>query len=57
MFRPDYVAGFAQQADAVLAELLENEGSEELTDVAEGLVEFFQAAEVQIRERLAARTG
>jgi hypothetical protein len=52
-----YVADFAQQADAALAQLLETGGSEELIDMAEALVEFFQAAEIQLRERLAARLG
>jgi hypothetical protein len=50
-----YVADFAQQADAVLAQLLETEAGEDLIDVSEALVEFFQAAEVQIKERLTTR--
>ncbi len=52
-----YVAGFAEQADAVLAQLLETGQSEDLLDVAEALVEFFQAAEAELRDRLAARSG
>ena len=52
-----YAAGFARQADAVLAQLLESEEREDLIDVAEALVEFFQAAEAQLAERLAARLG
>ena len=52
-----YVADFAYQADAVLVELLETGESNELIGVAEALVEFFRAAEVQLRMRLAARLG
>ena len=52
-----YVAGFAGQADAVLAQLLETGAGEDQMDVAEALVEFFQAAEAQIRARLSARLG
>ena len=42
-----YVAGFAEQADAVLAQLLETEARDELISIAEALMEFFQAAEAQ----------
>jgi len=52
-----YVVDFAQQADTVLAQLLETEAGEELIDIAEALVEFFHAAEAQLRTRLAARLG
>ena len=52
-----YVADFAHQADAVLVQLLETGEREELIGVAEALAEFFQAAEAQLRERLAARLG
>ncbi len=52
-----YVAGFAEQADAVLAQLLEAGAQDELIGLAEALMEFFQAAEAQLRERLAARLG
>jgi hypothetical protein len=52
-----YLAGFARQADTVLQQLLETGGREDLIDVAEALVEFFQAAETQIGARLSARSG
>ena len=52
-----YVADFALQADALLAQLLETDASDGLVSLAEALVEFFQAAEVQLRARLAARLG
>ncbi len=52
-----YVADFARQADAILVQLLETEEHEELLDMAEALVEFFQAAEASLKERLAARLG
>ena len=51
------VAGFAEQADAVLVQLLEAGEREELMGIAEALFEFFQSAEAQLRERLAARSG
>jgi hypothetical protein len=52
-----YVAGFAEQADAVLVQLLEAGERAELIDIAEALMKFFQAAEAQLRARLAARSG
>ena len=52
-----YVAGFAEQADAILVQLLEAGEREELIDIAQVLTEFFIAAEAQLRERLAARLG
>ncbi len=52
-----YVAGFAEQADAILVQLLEAGEREELIDIAQVLTEFFLAAEAQLRERLAARLG
>ncbi len=52
-----YVVDFAQQADAVLVHLLEAGESEGLINVAEALIEFFQAAKAQLGERLAARLG
>ena len=52
-----YVADFALQADALLAQLLEADEDDGLTALAEALVEFFEAAETQIMARLAARSG
>ncbi len=51
-----YVADFALQADALLAQLLETDEDDGLTALAEASVEFFEAAETQIMARLAARS-
>ncbi|HVG49697.1 MAG TPA: hypothetical protein VM899_16350 [Rubellimicrobium sp.] len=52
-----FVADFAFQADTVLVQLLESGEREDLLEVAEALVEFFQAAEASLGERLAAHFG
>ena len=52
-----YVADFAQQADTLLAQLLETGDDDGLIDLAEALTEFFHAADVQLGARLAARSG
>jgi ABC-type Fe3+-hydroxamate transport system substrate-binding protein len=52
-----YVRDFAHQADAVLVQLRESGEHAGLIGVAEALVEFFQAAEAQLRARLAIRLG
>lgn len=52
-----YVADFALQADALLAQLLETDESDGLISLAEALAEFFQAADAQLMARLAARSG